>query len=45
MPSLMLCCKLASFASLDDVLGVFYRHWPIETLPERFSGQGSLCYV
>jgi hypothetical protein len=34
----MLCCKLASFASLDNVLDIFYRHWTIETLPERLSG-------
>jgi hypothetical protein len=34
----MLCCELASFASLDNVLGIFYHHWPIETLPESLSG-------
>jgi hypothetical protein len=39
------CCELASFASPDDVLNIFYRHWPIETLPKSFSGQGSRCYV
>jgi hypothetical protein len=41
----MLCCKLASFASSDDVFRILYRHWPIETLPESFSGQSSRCYV
>jgi hypothetical protein len=41
----MLCCELASFASFDDVLRILYRHWPIETLPESFSGQSSHCYV
>jgi hypothetical protein len=44
-PSLMFCYELASFASLDDVLSILCRHWPIETLPKSFSGQGSHCYV
>jgi hypothetical protein len=34
----MLCCELASFASLDDVIDIFYRHWLIETLPEGLFG-------
>jgi hypothetical protein len=34
----MLCCELAGFACFDDLLGVSYCHWPIETLPEGFSG-------
>jgi hypothetical protein len=33
----MLGCELTSFASLDNLLGVFYHHWPIETLPESLS--------
>jgi hypothetical protein len=41
----MLCCELASFASPDDVLSILYRHCPIETLSESFSGQISRCYV
>jgi hypothetical protein len=41
----MLCCKLAGFASFDDVLRILYRHWPIETLPESFSCQSSRFYV
>jgi hypothetical protein len=35
---MMLCCELASFASLDNVLGIFDRHWPIETVLESLSG-------
>jgi hypothetical protein len=41
----MLCCELASFASSDDVLRILYHYWPIEILPESFSGQSSRCYV
>jgi hypothetical protein len=44
-PSLMLCGELAGFAGSDDVLNILYRHWPIETLSESFSGQSSRCYV
>jgi hypothetical protein len=41
----MLCCKLAGFTSFDDVFRILYGHWPIETLPESFSGQSSRSYV
>jgi hypothetical protein len=34
----MLSRELARFACFDDLLGVSYHHWPIETLPESFSG-------
>jgi hypothetical protein len=37
--------RTGSFASPDDVLNILYHHWPIETLPKSFSGQGSRCYV
>jgi hypothetical protein len=30
-------CEPTSFASLDNLLGIFYRHWPIETFPESLS--------
>jgi hypothetical protein len=33
----MLGCELKSFARFNNVLGVFYRRWPIKTLPERLS--------
>jgi hypothetical protein len=36
-PSLVLGSELTSFASLDNLLGIFYLHWPIETLSERLS--------
>jgi hypothetical protein len=32
-------------ASFYDVLRILYGHWPIETLPEGFSGQSSRSYV
>jgi hypothetical protein len=41
----MLCCKLAGLASFYDVLRILYGNWPIETLPESFSGQSSRSYV
>jgi hypothetical protein len=33
----VLGCELTSFASFDNVLGIFYHHWPTETLPESLS--------
>jgi hypothetical protein len=35
-PSLMLYCKLAGFARLDNLLNVSYCHWSIETLLKAF---------
>jgi hypothetical protein len=36
-PSLVLGSELTSFASLDNLLSIFYFHWPIETLSESLS--------
>ena len=41
----LLSIVLASFAGAYDLLGVSHRGWPVETLSECVSDQGSRCSV
>jgi hypothetical protein len=39
------CVELTPFAGMDNSSGVGYRRWPVETLSENISDEGSRCYV